>query len=77
MILVLLDGTPFGEHALPMALAIARRTGATLALAHTHQLVITAALPGGAPAFDLTFDALIREQEENYLSEIAGRVAAV
>lgn len=76
-ILVPLDGTPFGEHALPMALAIARRTGASLALAHTHQLVVAAAAPAEARTFDLAFDELIREQEQNYLAEAAERVAAV
>lgn len=35
-ILVPLDGTPFGEHALPAALAIARRTGAALHLVHVR-----------------------------------------
>ncbi len=29
-VLVPLDGSTFGEHALPVALGIARRTGATL-----------------------------------------------
>jgi nucleotide-binding universal stress UspA family protein len=76
-ILAPLDGSLFGEHALPVALAIARRSGATLALAHTHQLVVPATAPGGAPGFDLTFDALLREQEQSYLSEVADRVAAV
>jgi nucleotide-binding universal stress UspA family protein len=35
-ILVPLDGTRFGEHALPYAVDIAVRTGATLELAHVH-----------------------------------------
>jgi nucleotide-binding universal stress UspA family protein len=35
-ILVPLDGTRFGEHALPYAVDIALRTGATLELAHVH-----------------------------------------
>lgn len=47
-ILVPLDGSPFGEHALPMALSLARRAGAQLHLAHVH------ASPrlGSAPAAD-------------------------
>jgi nucleotide-binding universal stress UspA family protein len=35
-ILVPLDGTAFGEHALPVAVEVARRTGATLHLVHVH-----------------------------------------
>ena len=36
-ILVPLDGSRFGEHALPVALAIARRAGGRLLLAHVEQ----------------------------------------
>jgi nucleotide-binding universal stress UspA family protein len=36
-ILVPLDGSRFGEHALPIALAIARRAGGRLLLAHAEQ----------------------------------------
>lgn len=35
-ILVPLDGTPFGEQALPVAVEVARRTGAALHLVHAH-----------------------------------------
>lgn len=35
-LMVALDGTPFGEHALPLAVALARHTGASLELAHVH-----------------------------------------
>lgn len=35
-ILVPLDGSPFGEHALPLAAALARKSGATLLLAHVR-----------------------------------------
>jgi nucleotide-binding universal stress UspA family protein len=35
-VLVPLDGTSFGEQALPVALEVARRTGATLHLVHVH-----------------------------------------
>ena len=37
-ILVPLDGSAFGEQALPVALGIARRAGATVRLAHVHPL---------------------------------------
>ncbi len=35
-ILVPVDGTPFGEHAIPAALGIAERAGAELSLVHVH-----------------------------------------
>jgi len=35
-ILVPLDGSAFGEQALPVALSIARRAGASVRLAHVH-----------------------------------------
>lgn len=35
-LVVPLDATPFGEHALPLAVAVARRTGALLHLVHVH-----------------------------------------
>src|SRR5262249_30206615 len=35
-LLVPLDGSPFGEHALPLALGIARRSGADVRLVHAH-----------------------------------------
>jgi len=38
-ILVPLDGTPFGDHALPCAVRIAEATGAALELLHVHRYV--------------------------------------
>jgi nucleotide-binding universal stress UspA family protein len=38
-LLVALDGSPASEHALPYALAIARRSGATIRLVHVHSLL--------------------------------------
>ena len=35
-VLVPLDGSTFGEHALPLALSIARRAGATLNVVRVH-----------------------------------------
>lgn len=44
-ILVPLDGTPFGEAALPLAISIARRSRAVLHLAHVH---LPPVIPSGA-----------------------------
>ena len=51
-ILVPLDGSPFAEHALPAALAIARRTGAALELV----IVDRAAVPWISPELLIAFD---------------------
>jgi nucleotide-binding universal stress UspA family protein len=65
-ILVPLDGSPFGEHALPIALSIARRTGAQLHLAHVHT----------PPALEIdgTMDASLRAGEQAYLQGLVQRL---
>lgn len=75
-ILVPLDGSAFGEHALPLALALARRTSATLSLVHVHVPegagAALEALPFfGAPARDVGV-----ERERAYLDAVVARVAA-
>ncbi|MEN9937870.1 MAG: hypothetical protein RLZZ387_4449 [Chloroflexota bacterium] len=74
-ILVPLDGSPFGERALPLACSIAARAGSRLVLAHVHVAaapLVTDALPG----FDDLLDNEQRMSEQAYLTEIAARVAA-
>jgi nucleotide-binding universal stress UspA family protein len=61
--LVALDGSPFGEYALPLAVSVARRSGATLNLAHVH-----------VPAADL--GPTTTAEETNYLHEVAHKVNA-
>ena len=68
-ILVPLDGSPFGEHALPLALDVARRSGAALHLVHAHA-------PEERRADVAALDAQRREQERAYLAAVAGRLAA-
>jgi len=76
-ILIPLDGSPFGEHALPAALSLARRGATRLDLVHVHQLVTSSLSPAGAPFFEPEIDMRLREQEAAYLEEVAGRIAAV
>src|SRR5688500_235401 len=59
-VLVPLDGTSFGEQALPPALAIARRAGASLRVLHVH-------VPGGGEAR--------LSQERAYLDGLRQRLA--
>lgn len=74
-VLVPVDGSNFAEHALPYALGIARRTGATLHLALVHVPAETA-----GPAYPLT-DAIEahqqeqRDQEADYLQDLVERLA--
>ncbi len=76
-ILVPLDGSPFGEHALPVAIALARRGSLQLALVHVHQVIVPAPGPAGAALYDPAIDALVREEEAAYLADVSHRIAAV
>lgn len=51
-IAVPLDGSPFAEQALPLALALARRTGAALHLIHVREIEAGTALRGRGTAPD-------------------------
>jgi nucleotide-binding universal stress UspA family protein len=70
-ILVPLDGSLFAEHALPLAMGIARRSQATLHLIHVHD-----------PCDDrlltyYTLDPAVERSERAYLAGLARRLAAV
>jgi nucleotide-binding universal stress UspA family protein len=74
-LLVPLDGSPFGEQALPLARAIAGQAGAVLHLAHVH--VVAATLSFDAiPFFDEALDAQDRAREQAYLDTMARRLRA-
>jgi nucleotide-binding universal stress UspA family protein len=73
-VLVPVDGSNFAEHALPSALGIARRTGATLHLALVH-------VPADAvgPTYPLSeaieaHDAELRDQDAAYLEDLVERL---
>ena len=70
-ILVPLDGSPFGEHALPLAAGIARRASATLHLVHVH--VTIGGL--GIDVMPSSDDSAQRERERDYLAEVQQRLA--
>jgi nucleotide-binding universal stress UspA family protein len=72
-LLVPLDGSAFGEHALPLAITIARRAGATLQLLHVHRPLSTIYLEGGWPIDD-SLETSLRQQAEDYLNRTAERV---
>jgi nucleotide-binding universal stress UspA family protein len=72
-ILVPLDGSTFGEHALPLAAALARKAGAVLHLVHVHQVAVPVAVEGFA-VMDVD-DLHVRQDEMSYLTDVARRVA--
>src|SRR5262245_50453860 len=70
-ILVPLDGSTFGEHALPMALSLARRSGAMLHLAHVHQIAPSTSVAGVAVMDSI--DLHLRQDEQAYLADVTRR----
>jgi nucleotide-binding universal stress UspA family protein len=69
-----LDGSKFGEHALPLALGIAQRAGAHLTVAHVHSPLEALYAPEGI-CFDDNLDARIKQGEQAYLDGIVKRLA--
>jgi len=71
-ILVPLDGSAFGEHALLLAASLARKAGAMLHLVHVHQ----PAPPVPAVGFEMVdlFDLHLREDELAYLADVSRRL---
>jgi nucleotide-binding universal stress UspA family protein len=74
-ILVPLDGSAFGEQALPLALTIARRSGANLRLATVHVPVLPVYVNRVSLPDQINSDLLKRGRK--YLDSVAGRVSAV
>ncbi len=72
-ILVPLDGSPFGEQALPLALGIARRARAGLHLAHVHLLPAPLFLEA-RPNVENTGDPGGRRRAHDYLLQAAERL---
>jgi len=74
-ILIPLDGSPFGEQALPMGLDLARRMGAEVHLVHVHQPVRPAPYAEGIAAYNGELEEEARTREEQYLANLANRSA--
>jgi nucleotide-binding universal stress UspA family protein len=72
-ILVPLDGSSFGEQALPLALEVARRAQAAVQLIHVHQPVASP-WSGSEWAANLNLESEVRQQEQEYLRETAARL---
>jgi nucleotide-binding universal stress UspA family protein len=71
-LLVPLDGSSFGEHALPLALSIARRAKARLELVHVHTPLSSPEI--NLPAFAAD-DRRARERARDYLDGLVRRLS--
>src|SRR5262245_33674339 len=73
-LLVPLDGSPFAEHALPLAVGIARRAGAALRLV-TVSTPLAEAYTEGLYFSTLELQNEIAARQKTYLDEVVGRLA--
>ena len=74
-ILVPLDGSTFGEQALPWALSIARRAKANLEILHVHRPL--EATYAEMQIFDSTLDQQVRDRERLYLESTLSAIRAI
>ena len=72
-ILVPLDCTPFAEHALPIAIQIARHSGANIRLVHMYAPVESIHDPYSLH-FASSFDAYAKREQSDYLCNLARRI---
>lgn len=72
-IIVPLDGSAFGEHALPWALSLARRTEATIHLAHVVAPVTTAHARLSGSLIE-PYSEVVRRRYEKYLDSIEAQL---
>jgi nucleotide-binding universal stress UspA family protein len=75
-ILVPLDGSTFGEKAIPLALSIARRAGAALQLAQVH-IGLVAPYADTVLTYQNTLGGLDKEPERAYLDKLVQRLTSV
>ncbi len=75
-ILVPLDGSSFGEQALPLALNLARRSQALVRLVHVH-VPIAALYNANEVLSDVVLENTLREQDCAYLQGVVKRVQRV
>lgn len=73
-ILVPLDGSPFSERALPLAVAILRKTGGVLHLAHVHASPLPPSYFGELAVYDTHWEEQLRMDERELLRQAAAQV---
>lgn len=77
--IVPLDGSRFGEHALPFAVAVARHSGATLHLVHVYDRAspddLLSVTPYHYEGVDLReYEEFYQEEDRSYLQRLARRL---
>jgi nucleotide-binding universal stress UspA family protein len=72
-LLVPLDGSTFAEHALPLALTIARRSGAAIQLVHVYVPPILAH-PEALGYYDPALEWELKKQHKAYLDQMVQRL---
>lgn len=75
-VVVPLDGSPFAEQALPHALGIVRRAGASLDLVHVHVLYVLEEHFAARYSYDPELDEEQKQKEQLYLEGTAKWLAA-
>jgi nucleotide-binding universal stress UspA family protein len=75
-VLVPVDGGALAEHALPFALAIARRAGAAVRVAHVHCPTLPAE-PRQLLDYEHGPDAALRRERKAYLNDLCRRISDV
>ncbi|HEY7682623.1 MAG TPA: universal stress protein [Gemmatimonadales bacterium] len=73
-ICVPLDGSPFAEQAMPLAMEVARRSEAILQIAFVHHPVPALATALEVPAIEAQLDQEARGRERAYLGSLVERV---
>lgn len=74
VIMVPVDGSPFAEQALPVALELARRASAQLELVRVHAPLMALAPDAQALILDPALDRAQREDEQQYLAALSTQV---
>lgn len=74
-IIVPLDGSAFGEHAIPLALRIAKLSGASVELVHIHCGLETSA--HGKREFYDEFNLIMKRPRQKYVTDVVKRIARV
>lgn len=73
-IMVPLDGSTFAEHALPIALGIARECGGRVHLVEAHEPPPVPSSPDILVPYDGEWDTAMRNGERSYLDSVSNRI---
>jgi len=73
-LLIPLDGSKFAEHAVTAAAGIARAEGGRLHLVRAHEAPVVPTSPDVIVPYDAQWDAVLRQEEREYLQGMANRV---